>query len=556
MNKHNQLTRRAFLKTGAAAAAALPLGTHARAAAPQSETENSLPGSALRPTQYGPVRGAPAEAMLTWYGIPYAAAPVGELRWQAPAAPASWLFPRDCTVPGPAACQCGCLGTEDCLKLDICAPADAEDLPVLVWLHGGGNRSGSARELAGEDLAARGDCVFVGVEFRLGLMGFNCLPALCSGPEATGNFALLDIARALDWVQENIRPFGGDPDSVTVCGFSAGGRDVLAMLYSPLFAGRFHRAVALSGGMTCTEPETAAEQIAAALAPLAVRDGRFSDPDAARDWLLTDTEEVRGWLYSLDAQELSGLLQGAALRMDSFPHLYADGAALPRGGFAAAPAQSVPLLLVGSHDEFSLFAAREPALSDSALADCTDAERRAARQFAARYGSALYRAFTLQNTAGTLAAAGYAAPVYLCQVDYGSADSRTPIPVLGAFHGVYLPLLSDRTACAALADLSGAGCQAMGQQLLGRLRSFLRTGDPNGAESAPFWPAWTPAAPLSLVLDADAQGAAAECRDVTVPLKDLRSQMEQDPSLSPALRERVVDQVLRGRFFSGLLEQR
>ncbi|MGN0706637.1 MAG: carboxylesterase family protein [Faecalibacterium sp.] len=556
MNKHCQITRRTFLKTSAAAAAAAPFSARAQAAAPQEEVENDLPGCVLRRTQYGPVRGTQSGNALVWYGIPYACAPSGELRWHAPVSPSAWILPKDCTVHSLAACQSGCLGTEDCLKLDVYAAPGAKHLPVLVYLHGGGNQSGSTRELPGGRLALQADCVFVSVEFRLGLLGFNCLPALCSEPEASGNFALLDIAHALDWVQENIAAFGGDPANVTVCGFSSGGRDVLAMLYSPLFSARFHKAVSLSGGMTCADPALSAQQIAAALAPLTLRDGLFSDADAARNWLLSDTDAVRNWLYSLDAQELSALSQGAALRMNDFPHLYADGIVLPRAGFAASPIQNVPLLLVASHDEFSLFAAEESALSDSALSAHPESERSAARKFASGYGSALYRAFNLQNTAQTLFAAGYAAPVYLCQLDYGSAHSRTPIPVLGAFHGICLPMLSEQTACSALADLRGAGYQAMGQIFISCLRRFMHTGTPSGTEDPLFWPAWTPEAPRSLVLDADGQEAFVECRDVTVPLAELLDQMERDASLSPALRERVVQNVLRGRFFSGPLDER
>ena len=92
-------------------------------------------------------------------------------------------------------------------------------------------------------------CVFVALNYRLGLFGWNCLPALTADPDATGNFALLDIARALDWVRDNIRRFGGDADNITLCGFSDGGRMAAALAGSPLFRGRFQKAVAISGGL-------------------------------------------------------------------------------------------------------------------------------------------------------------------------------------------------------------------------------------------------------------------------------------------------------------------
>ena len=126
--------------------------------------------------------------------------------------------------------------------------------------------------------------------YRLGLLGFNALSALQNGPDATGNYALLDAAKALDWVRENIAAFGGDSRNVTAMGFSAGGRDVLAMLASPYFAGRFHKAVSLSGGLTMAGPAASARQTARAFAPLAVEDGLFTDAGAAADWLLSGGE--------------------------------------------------------------------------------------------------------------------------------------------------------------------------------------------------------------------------------------------------------------------------
>ena len=209
-------SRRSFLKGSAAAAAALtsPL---LPADAAFSETENGLfsPVSVLCQTQYGPVRGREGKnGLLCWYGIPYGAAPTGESRWTAPQEPACWLTVRDCTSPAPAAYQYTTfpLGTEDCLTLDIYFSAEAKKRPVLVYLHGSA-ATGSSLELPGCELVRDAGCVFVALNYRLGLFGWNCLPALTSGSDATGNFALLDIARALDWVRDNIRRFGGDADN-------------------------------------------------------------------------------------------------------------------------------------------------------------------------------------------------------------------------------------------------------------------------------------------------------------------------------------------------------
>ena len=195
-----------------------------------------------RSTQYGPVVGLDQGESLVWYGIPYGAAPVGELRWQAPQDPAVWTEAKDCTAPSEVAYQygSGAIGTEDCLTLDIYSSAEAKKRPVLVYLHGSA-ATGSSLELPGCELVRDAGCVFVALNYRLGLFGWNCLPALTADPDATGNFALLDIARALDWVRDNIRRFGGDADNITLCGFSDGGRMAAALAGSPLFRGRFQK---------------------------------------------------------------------------------------------------------------------------------------------------------------------------------------------------------------------------------------------------------------------------------------------------------------------------
>lgn len=222
-----EFSRRSFLKGSAAAAAALACPLCPADAAP-SPSENGLfsPVTPLRPTQYGPVRGrAREDGTLCWYGIPYGAAPTGEDRWTSPREPARWRTVRDCTAPAPAAYQYTSfpLGTEDCLTLDIYSVPEAKKRPVLVYLHGNAF-SGSPQELPGSALVRDTGCVFVALSYRLGLFGWNCLPALTTGSDAAGNFALLDILQALDWVKENIHHFGGDGANITLCGFSDGGR--------------------------------------------------------------------------------------------------------------------------------------------------------------------------------------------------------------------------------------------------------------------------------------------------------------------------------------------
>ena len=117
--------------------------------------------------------------------------------------------------------------------------------------------------------------------------------------EDSGNYTLLDIAKSLDWINENIEAFGGNPNNITASGFSAGGRDIMAMLISPIFEGKFQKAIAFSGGMTISDPEESAQIIAKAIAPLVIEDNVKETEEDAYNWLLTDDTEVKDYLYSL-----------------------------------------------------------------------------------------------------------------------------------------------------------------------------------------------------------------------------------------------------------------
>jgi para-nitrobenzyl esterase len=197
--------------------------------------------------------------------IPYAAPPVGERRWRAPARPRPWDGVRHATrfasaCPQNASAQGPASRDEDCLYANVWSPAPApRDAPVMVWIHGGGNFAGSAADLVpgteqrwydGQFLASRQDVVVVTFNYRLGPLGFFPLPALADEGSPLGNQGLLDQRRLLEWVQDNIAAFGGDPGNVTIFGESAGSADVCYHVASPGSRGLFHRAISQSGGCT------------------------------------------------------------------------------------------------------------------------------------------------------------------------------------------------------------------------------------------------------------------------------------------------------------------
>ena len=553
---NHAFSRRSFLKGGAATAASAAFSLPAGAAAP----ENDAPVSPLLVTRYGPVQGKTQGDHLVWYGIPYGAPPTGEARWSAPLDPAHWSDPLDCTQPAPAAYQfSSCpIGSEDCLRLDVYTVPSAHALPVLVYLHGGNNQTGSSDSLPGGDLVENDHCVFVSVNYRLGLFGFNCLPALCPGAEDTGNFTLLDIAKALDWVRDNISLFGGDPSNITLSGFSAGGRDVMACLTSPLFTDRFQKAISFSGGITFADENASARQIAAALAPLAVEDGRATDENAAFRWLLTPDPSVQEWLYSVEPSRLCGIMTHAAIRMSAFPHLYQDDVVLPKAGFSAGPLNAVPLLLLTGSTEFSACAYSDLYFSSESVRELPTDQLNAAKEFASRYGSAFYRRFNAEASAEVIAPHS-SAPVYLGQVEYGSPNSRIPLPPLGSFHGIMIPMLSRENSFNLYADFSTAGYQAMAAQFNLYLRNFLACGDPNrsdpDASASPLWPAWTSDDRQSMIFDADASSSYAVSRNVSVRSDTILAEMDADTTLPAEQKTAIARNVLNGRWFSDPIDR-
>lgn len=208
----------------------------------------------------GMVEGKRKGTVRAFLGIPYAAPPVGELRWKPPAAAEKWDGVRKATKFGSHCMQGNVYGdmvfrdpgpSEDCLTLNVWAPIDAEKLPVMVWIYGGGFVAGGTSEQRqdGSNLAKLG-VVVVSMNYRLGIFGFFVHPGLAaeSDKQAAGNYGLLDQLAALQWVQRNIAAFGGDPGNVTIFGESAGSFSVSAQMASPLAKGLFQRAIGESGG--------------------------------------------------------------------------------------------------------------------------------------------------------------------------------------------------------------------------------------------------------------------------------------------------------------------
>ena len=289
----------------------------------------------------GALKGTVKDGVAYTLGVPYAAPPVGDLRWKPPVAAAGWTGERDASKPG-AECQ----KDEDCLTLNVVRPAGAKPgakLPVMVWIHGGAFAIGTSMGAFGADTEgtefAKKGVVAVSLNYRLGRAGWFAHPALTQeGP--TGNYGLMDQVAALKWVQANIASFGGDPKNVTIYGESAGGISVLYLMLAPQAQGTFQKAIAESSfGRLAPTPLKTAEAAGLKAAEAAGVTGE----DAAAAAALRKVP--------LSAMPYTGGLLGRA-----GPIL--DGAYITGGiaqGFAAGKAAKLPLMIGGNSNEASLF---------------------------------------------------------------------------------------------------------------------------------------------------------------------------------------------------------
>jgi para-nitrobenzyl esterase len=238
--------------------AGIPLGLVLCAIPPSASYAQD---AAIVVTQFGPVLGASAGGMTRYLGIPYAAPPVGDLRWQPPKPPAHWTSSRDATRFGDTCPQTTAVGgefgapsaTEDCLYLNVFVPAHSAPgmkHSVMVWIPGGGFFSGAGNDYDPTSLVTNGGVIVVSLNYRVGLLGFFVVPGGEREGNPAANYGLLDQQQALHWVRDNIAAFGGDPANVTIFGESAGAVSIYAHLASPGSSGLFQKAIVESGSIS------------------------------------------------------------------------------------------------------------------------------------------------------------------------------------------------------------------------------------------------------------------------------------------------------------------
>lgn len=466
-----------MLRLGVILLGSLVLAGVARAEGPKVKVES------------GVLVGQETERALIFRNVPYAAPPVGDLRWTPPKRPLAWSGERTAVEKGPACPQkmntdgspnegsANGATSEDCLQLNVFAPKGAKKAPVMVWLHGGSHKTGAGWIYDGQNFARDG-VVLVAINYRLGALGYFAHPALTKAAgqaEPLGGYGLMDQIAALQWVQRNIAAFGGDPKNVTLFGESAGGASTLALLATPSAKGLFQRAVVQSGG-GWSKPTTLAKQEAVGNAALA----KLGLPADAS-------------LADLRAVPADQLVEATAAA-DYGP--FADGRLMKETvaqAFAAGREIDVPLIIGANSGEDSLLGRRLP--NAAALAALIPAQTKSAYPAEAAKGDeALVRAafgdrFMVAPARWLAAKAADGKPVWLYHFSYVGSRFR-PMGVTTAAHAAEIQYVFEYWGRRTPESMVAADDRAMATLMHGCWVAFAKTGTPACAIA---WPAYDPA---------------------------------------------------------------
>lgn len=504
-------------------------------------------GSAAQPpvvrVDGGELQGVVDDGVAAFKGIPFAAPPVGDLRWRPPQPPVPWTGVRQAVEFG-ADCMQGRFGpppapgapaprmpSEDCLYVNVWRPASAvpvAKLPVMVWIYGGGFTGGSSSSpnTSGSQFAKQG-VILVAANYRVGRFGFFAFPALSRDrpDETKGNYAYMDQIAALQWVKRNIAAFGGDPNNVTIFGFSAGGVSVHSLIASPMARGLFHKAIAESGGSR-DSVLTARPMRADGIDPNYPVSAETIGMELARSMGIEGTDQAA--LAKLRALSAEEVLRGAPAQ-------------------AGAPGQrppsyeTTPILdgkLITETAETAYKAKHQPhipLMAGSNSADTAGNRIRATtkEQFFARFGQWSAQAKAAYDPDGTtelasmvtranddfgqaeparFAASAFAAngsPAYRYRFSYVQTAMRERMRT-GAPHGGEIGFVFGTLADRPGAILSPED-QAVSRMAQSFWVNFAKTGDPNGA-GLPAWPRHDPG--TDLIFDFHPDGTAGAIPDV------------------------------------------
>ncbi len=473
----------------------------------------------------GRLKGVTADGVTSFKGIPYAAPPVGDLRWRPPQPVKPWTGVREASAyggdcmqkpfPGDAA-PLGVTPAEDCLYVNVWVPASGaqKKVAVMVWIYGGGfvNGGSSPAVYDGSQFARRG-VVFVSFNYRLGRFGYFGFPALTkeNPDEPHGNYAYMDQIAALKWVRRNIAAFGGDPRNVTLFGESAGGGSVFAMLTSPLSQGLFQKAIIESGGgrsglfpprylsKASTAGMPSAESVGLEFAKKAGISGEGPDALAA--------------LRKLPAEAVCDGLNMATMRTPTYAGPMIDGKVIvepPDAAYAAGRGAKVPLIAGANSQDIGFSTARS---MDELFGRFGDDRDKAKAAYDPKGTGTLGQLGVLvaadqmmiepaRFTVRMLAEAGQ--PAYEYRFSYVAVSMRKQWK--GAPHATEIPFVFDTVAVRYGKDLDPKD-KATAEAANAYWVNFAKTGNPNG-KGLPEWPAYN--AQTDMLLDFTADGPVAK----------------------------------------------
>ena len=543
----------------------------------------------LRITTSGNILGYVGKnGAYTWKGIPYAQAPTGPLRWRAPtpiqpsntrgvieALASGPVCPQFASLIGgqPDAPQGSVIGSEDCLYLNIYAPPNAENLPVMYWIHGGGNSIGQGGSYDGSNLAMQRDVVLVTINYRLGIFGWFTHPALSTGnPEDdSGNYGTLDAIQGLKWVRDNISQFGGDPDNVTVFGESAGGRDALAMMASPLAKGLFHRTIVQSGSYSAN-PLSVGQNYARdgghpfsskeIVTKLLLADGTVDSLEAAENLQLDmSSSYTRQYLYNKSPEEIFQLFNSGGFGMINLPDNFADGTVLPNLSVEELFSDlnnhnAMPVILGTNRDEPALFMARDPRYLENFLGFLPRLKDKIAYKRTVKYGALTWKARGVDNLAQYMTKAGNK-HVYAYRFDWDEEPSQLGFDLstaLGAAHGLEIAF--------AFNDFEGGfgidyiypfddNQAALANSMSSYWSEFAHNGSPMQGRDGnePMWVSWGMGGMQTLVLDTPGDQGIFMNKEI-VSLASIKAELAADTTIDDeAERCRLYARNFRGEEF-------
>ncbi|MBA4802497.1 MAG: carboxylesterase family protein [Euryhalocaulis sp.] len=488
-----------------------------------------------------------------WKGIPFAAPPTGDLRWRAPRPAAGWSGERQALASAERCPQVTnglnrtegldpglLIGTEDCLYLDIYAPGGlepgADETPVMVWIHGGGNVWGRASSYDGSVLAAEQDVIVVAIQYRLGPLGWFAHPALRESAESeadrAASFALLDMIAALEWVEAEIGAFGGDADNVTIFGESAGGHNVAGLLASPRAAGLFDRAIIQSGSLESVP-----------LAEAESESGDYPNPSGKTAPAMAADTSARA-LRAASVEDVFAPYRGGDGLLGDMPAMIADGVALPEEGIRSALGReggfnAVPVISGANKDEMKLFNLLDDRYTRRWFGLIYRLRDPGFYHAVSAYQSRMWKILAVDEAMALMRAAGHD-DVYGYRFDWdegGSALTMDFSELLGAPHAMEIPFVFNRFQLfgdldrVIFNDDNAEGRAALAAAMGGYWAEFARAGAPrDGGGDFPFWNRWGADA-MMMRFDSPAGGGPeliANGDSMEALFEDLKS----DPALS------------------------